>query len=365
MKRVKWSVLALAVFALVLAGGVACKKKGGGGVSTEEMMSLLPSGAQLVIGLDFHRFSQMSVYDKMLAEKPGKTQEKKLFNNPEEFQQKTGIDMKKDVHFFLIGMYGQPDQKDAEWGAIANIRYDAAKVEKTMTEKVEGLRKETYNGKTIFLVQDTKPGDENTPEKKKDAAIVLLTPSTIAMASPNRIRSLIDLADKKGSSMATDAVLKKHMETIKRDGLFWMVMPQLPDALKKKPEPGQMISFDLTRAEAFVGTVDFKNAILSGEFRLICPDENANKQLEGMLNGLKGMGAMIAAKEPDLGELLNKITITASAGDLKLAFALPEDLLNRLGAKAKDKASGFMKPGPEAPATGEGLEGTPSEIPPL
>ena len=351
MKRVKWGILGLAVFALLLTGGTACKKKGGA-ADTGKLIALLPSGAQVVMGFDFHRFAQLPVYDKITAEKPDHPAGDKLFDDPEEFRQKTGIDLKKDVNTFVVGMYGLPDRNSPDWAAVASVNYDPAKVEKTLAEKKENLTTETYGGKTVYLIKEkAQPADALGQVKPpEEVAMVLLNPATIVLASPARIHAVIDLAQGKGSSMAADATLKKHLAGVKQDGLFWLVMGQLPDSMKKKPAAGGMFSPDLSRAEALVGSVDFQNATLSGEFRLICPDENANKQLESMLNGLKGMGAMLSAKEPDLGELLNKITITASAADLKLTFALPEALLNRLGEKAKNKASSIMTTAPAAPA---------------
>jgi len=341
--------LGLAVFALLLTGGTACKKKGAAG--TGALIALLPPGAQMVMGFDFHRFAQLPVYDKITAEKPDHPAGDKLFDDPEEFRQKTGIDLKKDVNTFVVGMYGLPDRNSPDWAAVASVNYDPAKVEKTLAEKKENLTTETYGGKTVYLIKEkAQPADALGQVKPpEEVAMVLLNPATIVLATPARVHAVIDLAQGKGSSMAADAALKKQLAGVKQDGLFWLVMAQLPDSMKKKPAPGA-IPLDLSRAEALVGSVDFQNATLSGEFRLICPDENANKQLETMLNGLKGMGAMLSAKEPDLGELLNKITITASAADLKLAFALPEALLNRLGEKAKSKASSIMAPAPAAPA---------------
>jgi hypothetical protein len=63
-----------------------------------------------------------------------------------------------------------------------------------------------------------------------------------------------------------------------------------------------------------------------------------------MLNGLKALGAMGASKEPELGQLLNGIQLSSAADHVKLTFSLSEELLNKLGAKAKDKAQSMAAP---------------------
>jgi hypothetical protein len=99
-----------------------------------------------------------------------------------------------------------------------------------------------------------------------------------------------------------------------------------------------MMPVDLSKAEAFTAFTDYTNKTLSGELRMVSRNEAGNKQIADMLNGLKALGAMGAAKEPDLGELLNGIQLSSATDHVKLTFTISEALLNRLGAKAKEKA---------------------------
>ena len=54
-----------------------------------------------------------------------------------------------------------------------------------------------------------------------------------------------------------------------------------------------------------------------------------NKQLADMLTGFKALGAGAAAKNPDVGELLNRIEVSSGADFVKIAAGLPEDLLQK------------------------------------
>jgi hypothetical protein len=125
--------------------------------------------------------------------------------------------------------------------------------------------------------------------------------------------------------------------------MFWLAVGSIPAKVKDAPAGG-MMPVDLSKAEAFTAVADFKNKTLSGELRLISYNEAGNKQIADMLNGLKALGAMGAAKEPELGELLNGIQLSSAADHVKLVFSLSEELMNKLGDKAKDKAKSMAAP---------------------
>jgi hypothetical protein len=55
------------------------------------------------------------------------------------------------------------------------------------------------------------------------------------------------------------------------------------------------------------------------------------------------MGAMFAAKEPALGELLNGIEITSGQDFTRLYISLPQELMDKLGNLAQSKAGDYIK----------------------
>jgi hypothetical protein len=83
-----------------------------------------------------------------------------------------------------------------------------------------------------------------------------------------------------------------------------------------------------------LGDFNYSGNAYSGEIALVCPNQDANNQLVTVLNGMKGMGAMMG---PEVGELLGKINIAASADKVTLSFDIPEELLKKLQEKMKEK----------------------------
>jgi hypothetical protein len=153
----------------------------------------------------------------------------------------------------------------------------------------------------------------------------------------------VDLAQGSGKSILKNAAMMKYVDKLKKGSMFWLAIGNIPDKIKNAPAGG-MMPVDLSKAEAFIGYLDYKGKTFSGEFQLISYNEQGNKQIVEMLNGLKALGAMGSAKEPELGQLLNGIQLSSAADNIKLAFSLSEELMNKLSDKAKDKAKGMMPP---------------------
>jgi hypothetical protein len=84
---------------------------------------------------------------------------------------------------------------------------------------------------------------------------------------------------------------------------------------------------------------DYKDKNILAEIKAMSPDEAKNKQMADALNGFKALGAGAAAKEPQLGELLNKIEIGSASDHVKISAIIPEELLQSLGQKMKAQKS--------------------------
>jgi hypothetical protein len=142
------------------------------------------------------------------------------------------------------------------------------------------------------------------------------------------------------------AALMKYVDKLDKKKMFWLAVGNIPEKMKRQPQGG-MMPVDLSKAEAFTAVVDFKGKVLSGELRLVSMDEQGNKQIADMLNGLKSLGAMGASKEPELAQLLNGIQLGSAADHVHLTFSFPEELLQKLSAKSK--AKGMMPPAAPEP----------------
>jgi len=93
------------------------------------------------------------------------------------------------------------------------------------------------------------------------------------------------------------------------------------------------------RGQFLRSTADGWNVM--AEIKAMSPDGDKNKNMADALNGFKAMGAMAASKEPELGELMNRIEIVSAADHVKISAVIPEALIESLGQKAmKQKEEG-------------------------
>ena len=71
---------------------------------------------------------------------------------------------------------------------------------------------------------------------------------------------------------------------------------------------------------------------------MVSHEEEANKQIVNMLNGIKGMGAIAG---PEIAEILNEINLSSSADNIELTFSIPNELLKKVQKKAEEKVKQF------------------------
>ena len=333
MNKKMWIVVL--VFAMLLVVP-ACKKKAVGQMNTEAMLDMVPEGSMMIMAFDFQRFAALNFFDKALKEdwkKNAKAAED--FKDYQEFVQKTGVDLQKDVYAIVAAVYGNLDSEKPEVLGVANLKYDEAKLLAVFKEKGVFSGEEKYGDRSLYTLKND--------DASKDMRLAFLNKASILFGSPLQVKKAIDLADKKGKSVRQTAALMKYVDKLDKKSMFWLAVGNIPEKMKSAPAGG-MMPVDLSKAEAFTAVADFKNKVLSGELRLISKNEAGNKQIVEMLNGLKALGAMGSAKEPELGQLLNGIQLSATADAITLSFSLPEELMNKLGDKAKDKANSMMPP---------------------
>ncbi len=338
----KKKMLALSLILVVMLLAPACKKKAAGQMNTEAMLAMVPEGPVMLMAFDFQRFAALNFFDKALKQDWQKNAKAaKDFKDYQEFVQKTGVDLQKDVYAVVAAIYGGFESEKPEVLAVVNMKYDEGKLLAIFKEKGVFVAEEKYGDRTLYTLKNE--------DAAKDTRLAFLNKANILIGSPLPVKKAIDLAAKNGKNVLATPALMKYVEKLDKKSMFWLAVGSIPAKMKEAPAGG-MMPVDLSKAEAFTAFADFKNKTLSGELRLISNNEAGNKQIADMLNGLKALGAMGAAKEPELGQLLNGIQLSSAADHVKLVFTISEELMDKLGEKAKDKAKTMAAPAvPAAP----------------
>jgi hypothetical protein len=333
MKKIIILVLAL-VLALALV--TSCAKQGGtaGG---ESLLAHLPQSTTGVIVMDVGRIMKTDAAVKAIKE--GKTVEKY-----QEFVQKTGIDPQKDIRFIAVGLSGDITAKATEAAVLVDMNYKKDDLLAKIKAEAKELQETDYNGATLYTVPE-KEGD-------KPAYVTFLSDTIIAGGSEAAIKSVVDIQQKKAESALKNEALAGILKGARKDAMLWCAFAVPAEALDKAVEANPMMG-NLKGLYGLTMFFDYKNKGLQAEIKGLNKDEAKNKELATMLDGLKAMGAMASAKEPALGEVLDKITIGSGPDAITIAADIPEDLLNKLKAKAEEKAAGLLTKKPETKDEGE------------
>ena len=97
-------------------------------------------------------------------------------------------------------------------------------------------------------------------------------------------------------------ILKK----VDKSGLAWGAFAIPQDLVKKGVEASPQLKV-LEGVKALTLSFDYQMTNFVAEIRTVGGTKEQNENLAAMLNGFKAMGAMFAAEEPAVGDLLNGI----------------------------------------------------------
>jgi hypothetical protein len=285
-----------------------------GSAQAADLLSLVPSEAKGVIVIDIRRIMQTDAAAKAIADNENKAKY-------DEFFQTTGIDPQKDVFYFVGAALGDLGQKDMEGVGLVNLKYEKEKLLALLQKERGEINTEEYSGLTVYKAAAT--------GEKKPASGVFLDDSNILFGTDIAVKKVIDVRQKKTDNIWKSDALSSLLKGMNTAALVWGGFAIPPDAMKQASSQNPMLGA-FSDIRFLTISFDLKNKAMS-------PDEAKNKQMADALNGFKALGAGAAAKEPQLGELLNAIEIGSASDHVKISATIPEALIQSLGEKMKVK----------------------------
>jgi len=289
-----------------------------GSARVDDMLTLIPKDIQGVFFLDLHKAMTTEFADKTLKEE-------EAYEKYQEFVEETGIDPKKDIYFLAAGLTKGLEEKEQKGVVALNLKYDKETLLSKVKEEEGQPREEDYNGITLYSW-----GDD---EEKVGA---FLDESNIILGNQASVKAAIDTFQGKADNVLKNQELVSLINKTNKEAIFWGAMLIPPEAVQKAVSDNPMFSaFEAVTAAALY--FDYQNKNIIAEIKVMSEDESKNKQIVDALNGFKAMGAMAAAKKPEVGELLDKLEISSGPDHAKIYAAIPEELINKLKSKAEIK----------------------------
>lgn len=316
------------LFAFVSCGTKPSAPKAGS-AKAEDMLSLIPQDVTGVFFVDFHRAAAIEFIDKTIKEDEN-------YQKYQEFIEKSGIDPQKDIYFVAVGIKGgaAQAQANANGTGIVNLKYNKESLLALIKEKAaeeEGeLVEEEYNGVTIYAWK----------QNEKGGGIAFLDESNIVLGDVGNVKSVIDIYQKKGENVFKNEKLSALLDKVNKDAMLWGAVTFSPEEISKMTAENPLLG-SLEAIDAAFISFNYEDRNIIAEIKLMSSDETQNKQVADFLNGLKGMGGMMAAQDPNVGELLSRIEIISGADHVGIYASIPEDLINKLKEKTAEKEKDY------------------------
>lgn len=316
------------LFAFVSCGKQPSAPKAGS-AKAKDMLSLLPKDAESVVFIDFHRAAAIEFIDKTIKEDEN-------YQKYQEFIEKSGIDPQKDIFFIAVAFKASIGQAQATANAtgIVNLKYNKETLLSLIKEKAaeeEGeLAAEEYNGLTIY----------SWKEKKEGGGFTFLDESNIVLGDAGNVKTVIDIYQKKGENIFKNEKLSALLDKVNKDTMLWGAVTFSPEEMSKMTAENPLLG-SLEAVDAAFMSFNYEDRNIIAEIKLMSSDETQNKQVADFLNGIKAMGGMTAAQDPNVGELLSRIEISSGADHVGIYASIPEDLINKLKEKTAEKEKDY------------------------
>jgi hypothetical protein len=327
------SIVLLAVFLLASCAPSSSIKAGS--ATAESLIRLLPKSSMGVFAVDVHRGMAAPSVSKMLQDPQAK-------EKYDEFVKMAGIDPMKDVYFVVMGLTATPNATSQEGGVIVNLRYNKDSFLAVMKDKAPEFQSESYNGVTIYSNLD---GSETKPSTRA----AFLDDSNILFGSEAGVKGIIDVHQKKAESVMQNTGMAGVLKKVDKAALAWGVFSLPPDLVQKGIESVPQLKV-LEGVTALTMSFDLRLANYIADIRTAGGTKEQNDTLASTLNGLKGLGAMLAAQEPAAGDLLNAIEITSGQDFVRLYISVSEEAMDKLAKAGQARAGDLMKIKKDAPA---------------
>jgi len=319
MKKI---ITLFAIVFMVISGFTSCGKSVGpkaGSAQAEDMLKLLPVNADGVFFIDLERAMDTEFAKKAITED----------EDMQAFIEQTNIDPLEDL-FFLAGALTQKENEEDKEKVvfILNLNYIKdeflALIREKAQEKGQEISETDYEGHTIYGMW----------EDDKEMSLSFIDDSNILVGDNTQVQAIIDVIEKKKENFYSNETLAELVSKTDKQAIVWGAIHFAPESLDEMTSDNPMLE-DLKNLQAASIAFNYKNQAVLADIKLMGGDETKNKNLADFLTGIKGFAGMMAAEKPEIGELMNAISISSGPENVQISANIPEELLNKLKSEIK------------------------------
>jgi len=298
----------------------------------QDLIKLLPRSTNSVTVLDLKRIMEIDVVAKAM-------QDAKFKEGYDEFVKMSGIDPKNDIAYVGLGLPASVLMPTSgaytkSISIVINLKYDKARLQGLIKEKIPEAKEEIYNGVTIYPTLDD--ADKQTAPHllaevgKMGFLVALLDATHIVLGGDQGVKGVIDVCQKKAEPLAKNPQMTALLSRVDKSGIAWGAFSISPELIKKAVVSNPQLKA-LEGLKGMTMAFDDKNSTFVADFRILGGTKEQNTTGASNFNGLKAiLGLTYAAKGPAVGELVSGIAITSGKDFTRLTVTVSHETLGEL-----------------------------------
>jgi hypothetical protein len=271
-----------------------------------------------------------------------------------EFEQKTGIDVERDVQYVIAAM-GADAAEGGSGVVLARGNFDQGRLEALARE--HGGQVQNYRGAKMIIVshtsEDRDPSDESRKplHTSKNGAMAFLEPGLIAVGDEPGLRRAVD-AHQNGQNISGNDEMMRLVADIEPGSNAWAVGRF--DALRNRERLPEQVNNQLSAVKWFAAT-GHVNGGVSGTLRAEARDEAAADNLRDVFRGLLALAKLQGGSDPRAAALVQSLQLGGTGKTVMLSFSVPAEVIDLIAKAAKENGrshrDGDEPPVPPHPPT--------------
>jgi len=246
----------------------------------------------------------------------------------QEFQEKTGIDIERDIDYVVAAMTPSTTPRTAGL-VVARGRFDDVRLEGLARE--HGGVVEDYRGKRLLNVSNVHPDNVPAPDTQQTMTMAFLEPGLVAVGEAASVKHAID-AQMSAQSITTNEEMMGLVKEIELSNNAWAVGRF--DVLASQARLPEQVSRQIPAVKWFAAAGHINGGV-TGTLRAEARDEQAADNLRDIVRGFLALARMQAQNDPKLNAFAQSLELTGDGKTVAITFTIPTEILELMGtAKA-------------------------------
>jgi hypothetical protein len=277
-------------------------------VSTE--LVCVPADATMVAYADVRSIMDSELRQQLKQAIPTPT-------GQQEFQEKTGIDIDRDIDYVVAAMTSVDSGRPSGL-VVARGRFDAVTLEALARE--HGGTVEEYKGKRLV---------SSPAEHTEQITLAFLEPGLVAVGSSSAVRHAIDAATSATSITSNDEMMNL-VKDIESGNNAWAVGRF--DVLVSRGQLPQEVAQHIPPVKWFAAAGHINGGV-SGLLRAEANDEESAQRLRDVVRGFLALAQLQGQNDPRIASLASSMQLSGDGKTVALSFSVPAEILQLMTPK--------------------------------